>query len=488
MDVVTNNILGSKFDLTVLLPEIFVLTMVVVILLNDCFSKKKADSAGHNNDTFFLSLMGVFGAAFLILIGYGKFAMTYWDGQFLRASYLDLLKMLSLIIVGLGFIYSRKNLIQGGLYKAEFYILALLGSLGMMVLISAASLLTIYLGLELMSLSMYAMVAFNKNNTKSTEAAMKYFVMGAMASGILLYGMALVYGATGSIYIADIASNMPKVLSGALTNKAILMVGIIFLITGVAFKFGAVPYHSWVPDVYEGAPNSVAIYVSTAPKLAAIAMAMALLHNASGALIHEWSQMVAVVCILSFAVGNLVALMQTNIKRMLAYSAISHVGFILLGIVANDISSSIFYGITYALTTLAAFGILMALNKKGLEIDQISDLKGLSSTHPWFAFLMLCVMFSMAGVPPLVGFTAKFTILMSVYAAGMLPVVIIALLFSVIGLFYYLRVVKVMYFDKADNNIVTSDASGIVSTLLSINSLGLIWLGIYPAALFALLQ
>ncbi|GBU10285.1 NADH-quinone oxidoreductase subunit N [Gammaproteobacteria bacterium] len=503
-----------KFDLTVILPEIFLLIMLIVVLLNDCFSTKSAKNKDSNKNSdkdtdkqsckcdpmHYLSIFGLLGAALLIIISYGNNSLqtfgnnalqSFWSNQIFSARYIDLLKATSLIIVAVGLIYSRASLIAAGLYKAEFYVLAMLGTLGMMVLISAASLLTIYLGLELMSLSMYAMVAFNKNSTKSTEAAMKYFVMGSMASGILLYGMALLYGATGSIYISEIVYAIPEILAqdSMETNKAILMVAMVFLIIGIAFKFGAVPYHSWVPDVYEGAVTPVTIYIATAPKLAAICMAFLLLNIGMNDLFTSWNKILIIICVLSFALGNLVALMQTNIKRMLAYSAISHAGFILLGLAANAPEAAAFYGITYALTTLAALGILMSMNKNGLEINEIADLKGLATRYPWLAFLMLCTMFSLAGVPILVGFYSKFYILKSLYAFdNMLPIVMIALIFSVIGLFYYLRVVKVMYFDEPQNTEVIYATTMANKVFLSVNSIGLIALGLYPSALLALCQ
>jgi len=365
-------------------------------------------------------------------------------------------------------------------------VLGLFATLGMMIMISAHSFLLVYLGLELLSLSLYAMIAFNRNSLRASESAMKYFVLGAMASGLLLYGISIFYGITGTLDINELAVavkaqtwNHPVALSFALT----------FIVVGLCFKLGAVPFHMWLPDIYQGAPTSVTLFIGTAPKIAGFAMAIRLLVDGLGDLQVEWSQMLMVLAVASMALGNIVAIAQTNFKRMLAYSTISHVGFILLGILsatANGYASAMFYTITYAITAAAAFGVLLVLNRKGFEAEDISDLSGLNDSNPWYAALLAIAMFSMAGVPPTVGFYAKLTVLQAVVQIDMVWLAIVAVLFSVIGLFYYLRIVKVMYFDKPVEEQSTTIKEALdVKILLSANSLGLIVLGLFPSFLMA---
>ena len=403
------------------------------------------------------------------------------------------LKMVTYVAVAAGMVYSRSYLAENGLFRGEYFTLALFATLGMMVMISSNSFLTLYIGLELLSLSLYAMVALNRDSARSTEAAMKYFVLGALASGLLLYGMSMVYGATGSLDIATIS----RTLEMSTVNRTVLVFGLVFIVSGLAFKLGVVPFHMWIPDVYEGAPNPVTLFIATAPKLAAFAMAMRLLVNALLALAADWQQMLIVLAVLSMAIGNLAAVAQTNIKRMLAYSTISHMGFLLLGLLsgvvggnwlsaADAYSAAMFYAIVYVLTTLAAFGVVLLLSRQGFEAEQINDLRGLNRRSPWFAFIMLITMFSLAGVPPAVGFYAKLMVLQAAISAGHVWLAVVAVMFSLVGAFYYLRIIKVMYFDEPAENVPELAPRMDMSVLLSVNGLSLLILGILPGQLMAL--
>jgi NADH-quinone oxidoreductase subunit N len=371
-------------------------------------------------------------------------------------------------------------------------VLALFATLGMMVMISANSFVTIYLGLELLSLSLYAMVAMNRDSAVSTEAAMKYFVLGALASGLLLYGMSMIYGATGTLEITGIAER----LYGGGVNKGVLAFGLVFLVCGLAFKLGVVPFHMWIPDVYHGAPTSVTLFIGSAPKLAAFAIVMRLLVNGMITMAHDWQAMLVILSVLSMAVGNLAAIAQTNLKRMLAYSAISHMGFMLLGIVTgivggdaryalNAYSSAMFYVVAYVVMTTGTFGMILLMARAGFEAENLDDYKGLNKRSPWFAGIMLMMMFSMAGIPFFVGFFAKFSVLQAVVAAGYIWLAVVAVLFSLIGAFYYLRVVKLMYFDPpADTSPLTAGMD--MRILISANGLAVALLGIFPQMLMSL--
>ena len=362
--------------------------------------------------------------------------------------------------------------------------LGLFATLGMMVLVSAGSLLTVYLGLELLSLCLYAMVALNRDSSRAAEAAMKYFVLGALASGMLLYGMSLLYGATGTLDLAEIRQHLTSGGEPAL----IVVLALVFVVIGIAFKLGAVPFHMWVPDVYEGAATSVTMFIGTAPKIAAFGMLMRLLVDGLPTLHGDWSSMLMILAILSMAIGNVAAIAQRNLKRMLAYSTISHVGFLFLGIIAGTqagYAASMFYVIIYALMGLGSFGMIIVLGRAGYEADTLDDFRGLNDRSPWLAFLMLVLMMSMAGVPPFVGFWAKWSVLREVVAADHAWLAAVAVLFAVIGLFYYLRVVRLMYFERADDPapvVASADAKFMIST----NALLILGLGVYPGALLAL--
>jgi len=340
------------------------------------------------------------------------------------------------------------------------------------------------LGLELLSLSLYAMVAMHRDSAQASEAAMKYFILGAIASGMLLYGMSLIYGATGSLDISEISSS----ISNSSSDDMVLLLGLTFIIVALAFKLGAVPFHMWIPDVYHGAPTAVTLFISTAPKIAAFAMVMRLLVDGLGGLHVQWQDILVILAMLSIAIGNVVAIAQANIKRMLAYSTISHVGFLFLGILAGtDVgySAAMFYVLIYALMSLGAFGMVILLSRAGFEADDIADFKGLNERSPWFAFMMLILMFSMAGVPPTVGFYAKLAVLSAVVDIGLVWLAVFGVLFAVVGAFYYLRIIKFMYFEKPDDD-TPLETDFDMRAVMSANGLVVLALGIYPGALMAL--
>ena len=367
--------------------------------------------------------------------------------------------------------------------RGEFFALALFATLGMMVMISASSFLTLYLGLELQSLSLYAMVALRRGDRLATEAAMKYFVLGALASGMLLYGMSMLYGATGSLDIGEVAET---IVNGE-ANGTVLVFGLVFIVAGIGFKLGAVPFHMWIPDVYQGAPTAVTLFIGSAPKLAAFAFAMRLLVDALPELAADWGDMLIILSVLSLAIGNITAIAQTNLKRMLAYSTISHIGFLLLGILSgttDGFSAAMFYVVTYVLMTLASFGMILLLSREGFEAENLEDFKGLNQRSPWYAFIMLLVMFSLAGIPPTVGFYAKLSVLQAILDVGHVWLAVVAVLFSLIGAFYYLRVVKLMYFDAPEVTTVIAPRPE-MKLLLSLNGLALLFFGILPQPLVA---
>jgi NADH-quinone oxidoreductase subunit N len=415
-----------------------------------------------------------------------------FNDLFVQDAMADALKLFILVVSFGVFVYSREYLIARDIFKGEFYVLGLFSILGMMLMVSANNLLMLYLGLELLSLCLYALVAFSDSKEGSdgnaSEAAMKYFVLGAIASGMLLYGMSILYGLSGSLVLADIARAVAASSEVGNAQHIGMIFGLVFIIVALTFKLGAVPFHMWVPDVYQGSPTAVTALIATAPKLAGFAMLMRLMVEALGGLQADWQQMIIVISILSMAVGNIFAIAQSNLKRMLAYSTISHVGFILLGILAgtsDGYSSAIFYTISYAFMSLGGFGIIMLLARQGFEADNISDLTGLNQRSPWFAFIMMILMLSMAGVPPTVGFWAKLAVLSAVVDINMVWMAVIAVFFSIIGIFYYLRIIKVMYFDEAvDKQPLVCGRD--MQIALSTNGLAILALGIYPAALMSL--
>lgn len=458
--------------------EIFVLAATCVVLVVDVFLRD-----GQRGITYTLTMLTLLGAALITAnFGFPEQVLTF-NNHFVADPMGDVLKLVVYATTAAVFLYSRDYLRQIDLFQGEFYVLGLFALLGMMVLISAGSLLSLYLGLELLSLSLYAMVAFRRDSAQSAEAAMKYFVLGAIASGCLLYGMSLLYGLTGTLVLAELAANFT---TADQFNIPVLF-ALSFVIVGLAFKFGAVPFHAWVPDVYEGAPTAVTLFVASAPKLAAFALTMRMLVDGLGDLQGGWQDMLTALAVLSLVIGNLVAIVQTNLKRMLAYSTISHVGFILMGILAGTpegYAAAMYYAIAYVVMSTGAFGMIIVLSRRGFESDQLEDLKGLNARSPWLAGLMLMIMFSMAGIPPFVGFYAKLTILMGLVDVGLTWLAVLALVFSVIGAFYYLRVVKLMYFDLPSDGRQPGAALD-TTLLLGLNGLLVLLLGLFPDGLMS---
>lgn len=351
-------------------------------------------------------------------------------------------------------------------------------------MISASNFLTLYLGLELLSLSLYAMVALRRDSVVATEAAMKFFILGALASGFLLYGMSLVYGVTGALDITRVA----EVIQSGVVDPTVLVVGLVFIIAGISFKLSVAPFHMWVPDVYQGAPTAVVLFIGSAPKLAAFGFVMRLLVEGMGGMVADWQGMLIILAVLSMAVGNFAAIAQTNIKRMLAYSTISHMGFMLLGIISadgNGYSSSMFYIVVYVIMTLGTFGMLMLLSNEEFEAERLDDFKGLNRRNPWYAFITLLLMFSLAGIPPTVGFYAKLSVLQAVLGAGYVWLAVVAVLFSLVGAFYYLRIVKLMYFDEPESDVPILPHRD-VELLISANGLAVLGFGIFPQTLMTL--
>ncbi|PKM46185.1 MAG: NADH-quinone oxidoreductase subunit NuoN [Gammaproteobacteria bacterium HGW-Gammaproteobacteria-1] len=462
------------------LPEMFLLGMTCLILLLDLFLTERSRVV-----TYLLAQSTLLGALLLTFTLYeeGR-ALTFHD-TFVIDPMGSVLKAVIYLATFLVFLYAKDYLRARNMFKGEFYILGLFGVLGMNILVSAHSLLTIYLGLELLSLSMYAMVALQRDSLAASEAAMKYFVLGAMASAMLLYGMSMLYGITGSLDLGHINSSTAA-MEG---NQMVLAFGLVFIVVGVAFKLGAVPFHMWLPDVYHGAPTAVTLYLSSAPKLAAFAMMMRLLVDGLAGLQEQWEGMLVLLTVLSLAAGNIIAIAQANLKRMLAYSAISHVGFLLLGVLSGTevgYAAAMFYVIAYVIMGLGGFGMIVLMSRAGFEADRIEDFKGLNERSPWFALMMLILMFSMAGVPPFLGFWSKLAVIQAVIAVDMLWLAGAAVVFSVIGAFYYLRIVKVMYFDKAEPGLPAMSASLDLRVMLSANSLAVLGLGLFPGGLLAL--
>jgi len=470
-------------DLQPAAPEIFLLIMACVILF--------ADLVVGRVQRWMLSALTVVTVAGCALITYqsmdGQVVMTF-SNMFVDDLLGDFLKLIVYASVIAVLIYSREYLVARGLDKGEYYLLVLFAMLGMMVMISAAHFVTLYLGLELMSLSLYALVAIDRDSPRATEAAMKYFVLGALASGLLLYGMSMLYGATGTLEIGGVFES----LQTGSANKTILVFGLVFVVAGIAFKLGVVPFHMWVPDVYHGAPTAITLLIASAPKLAAFAMAMRLLVFGMFPLAEQWQAMLMIIAVLSIAVGNLAAIAQSNIKRMLAYSGISHMGFLLLalmsGVVAgrpdpfgtlNAYSSALYYAIAYVLMTLGSFGTVLLLSRAGHEAEELDDFKGLNKRSPWFAAMMLIMMFSMAGIPFFIGFFAKFSVLVAAVKAGYVGVAVFAVMMSLVGAYYYLRVVKLMYFD-APTDTAPIAAPIDARVLMSVNGLAVAFLGLFP--------
>ena len=466
-------------DLITVLPELTVLTMAMVILLAGLFVKNKFILYG-------LAQISLFTAAYFTLSTHTSAVGYAFSGFFVDDTLADVLKLMILLGSAVMFVYTRQYMQLRNMFRGEYYALVLFAVLGMMIMVSGQSMLTIYMGLELLSLCLYSLVALDRDNAKSSEAAMKYFVLGALASGMLLYGMSMIYGMTGSLNISAITSalqEIPPLDSGP--KNPVLILGVVFIVAGLAFKFGAVPFQMWVPDVYQGSPTSITMLIGSVPKFAAYAIAIRLLAQGLQTLTADWQDMLLIMAVLSIAIGNITAIAQTNLKRMLAYSTISHIGFLLFGLMSgnlNGFASSMFYISAYVLMTLSGFGMILLLSRSGFEAENLDDLKGLSQRSPWAALLMLITMFSMAGVPPTIGFYAKFTVLQAALQAGYIWAVVFAVLMAAIGAFYYLRIVKLMYFD-APQDFATISAPVDMKLILSMNAFALLAFGLMPQTL-----
>lgn len=481
--------MDNQFNFVLILPEIVLCILATIILLTDAFKKTH-----HSSLSYTWSIGAIVVAMVISLIQWnsGVEGSTFY-GQITLDPLAHLLKVFSYIAVIASLVYSRQYLIDRHMVGGgEYYPLTLFALVGQMVMISASSMLTIYLGLELMSLALYALVALRRDHLGSIESAMKYYILGSLASGFMLYGISMVYGATGSITLSGVAHALQ---AGQYTEMAFLL-GVVFVVAGIAFKLGAVPFHMWIPDVYQGAPTAVTLSIAAAPKLAAFAMTLRLLIETMNVMAVSWQPMLLILAVLSLAIGNLTAIMQTNFKRMLAYSTISHMGFVFLGLLSGvsdgQVSSaaygaSLFYMVTYVLTTLASFGVVLMLSRQGFESEEISDLAGLNRRHPLLAFAILVLMFSLAGIPPLVGFYAKLVVLQAALSAGYVVLTVVAVMFSLIGAFYYLRVVKTVYFDEPAKNAADIGTSlSFRGSILSLNGLLIVILGILPGGLLAL--
>jgi NADH-quinone oxidoreductase subunit N len=472
-------------------PDIVLLTMACVVAMVDLWVTDTRRTL-----TYWLTLISIAVVGVMHLLAFNGGATVYAAQRMVVADPMGhLLGVFAAVAVIVSLVYARPYAGERDMLKGELFTLAMFTLLGIDVMLSANNFLVVYLGLELMSLSLYALVALRRDHADSTEAAMKYFVLGALASGFLLYGLSMMYGATGSLEISEVF----KAIGTGQINKSVLVFGVVFVVAGLGFKLGAVPFHMWVPDVYQGAPTAITLLIGGAPKLAAFAITIRLLVEGMSGLGGEWQQMLIVLSIGSMVLGNIVAIAQSNLKRMLAYSSIAQMGFMLLGLTptvvnvntlsaANGYSSSMFYITTYVLTTLGTFGMVMLLSRQGFESEQIDDLKGLARRSPWFAGMMAILMFSLAGLPPTVGFYAKLAVLQAVVStnvAGYIWLAVAAVVLSLVGAYYYLRVVKVMYFDEpTDTRPIVS--TGDVRAVLSINALAVLVLGVLPGGLMTL--
>jgi NADH-quinone oxidoreductase subunit N len=458
-------------------PEICLLVAVCALLLIDVFATRRTQLTA----TLTLLALAV-SAALTVRCAHVTERVVLFAGMYVADELAFVLKLAGFLVVAVALLYSRAYLVNREILRGEYYVLALTALLGIFVLVSAGSLLTVYLGVELLALSVYAMVAFDRDSGVAAESAMKYFVLGAIASGALLYGMSLLYGLTGTLDLGELAVRLSSP-----TSLGVVM-GLVFIVVAVAFKLGAVPFHMWLPDVYEGAPTSVTLFIGTVPKLAYFALALRLLAQGLGGVTLEWTQMLAVLAVLTLVVGNVVAIVQTNLKRMLAYSTIANVGFIVLGFVAgtpDGYAAALYYTLVYVLMALGSFGVILLASRKGFEADRLEDYRGLHQRDPLLAFAMMLLMFSTAGVPPLVGFWAKLRIFQALWETHHLWLVIIAAAMSVVGAYYYLRVIKLMYFDEPAGT-VPGAGSGGARLALCLNAAAVLLLGVLPAPLLNL--
>ncbi len=460
------------------LPEIYLTAAICLVLLVDVFA---GTAARRVTPTLTLLVIGV-GAALTLAYAQVEVSTELFSGMYIADPLATVLKLLTMLFVAVSLLYSRHFLEARGLLKGEYYVLTLTAMLGIFVIVSAGSLLTLYIGIELLSLSLYALVAFDRDSGIAAESAMKYFVLGAIASGCLLYGMSMVYGLTGTLLLGELAA----ALQGAPSLG--LIMGVVFIVVGVAFKFGAVPFHMWVPDVYHGAPSSVTLLIATAPKIASFALAFRLLSGALGNVADTWIQMLVIVAVLSALLGNVVAIAQTNLKRMLAYSAIGNVGFILFGFIAGTEQgqeAALYYTIAYVLTTMGAFGVILLASRRGFEADELDHYRGLHARDPLLALILMVVMLSLAGIPLTVGFVAKLQVFQALWASDHLALLVFAAAVSVIGLFYYLRVIKIVYFDSPGDLQVPERHAGL-RLALGLNAVAVVALGVLPQSLVEL--
>jgi NADH-quinone oxidoreductase subunit N len=458
-------------DLLPLLPELVLVGGAFALLMLDLFLDESRRIVTH-----VLAIALLLVAGWLAFSGVGGQG-TVLGGMFVRDAMGDVLKGGACLLTALALVYAWPFLRQRGLYKGEIAVLMLFAVAGMMLLISAGSLVMVYLGLEMLALCSYALVAIDRDNGLASEAAMKYFVLGSLSSGMLLYGLSLLYGATGTLDLAQLRSAI-----AASQETGLLLTGTVFAVAGIAFKFGAAPFHMWVPDTYQGAPTPITLFLGSAPELGSFALAFRLLESGVGPLDERWRLLMAGLAVASLVIGNLVALMQTNLKRMLAYSAISHIGFLFLGFAgggAQGYAAAMFYVLSYALMSAAAFGSIIVLSNQGFEADRIDDFKGLNARSPWLAGLVLCIMASLAGVPPFLGFWAKLAVLRAAVQGDMLWLAIVGIVAAVIGAFYYLRVIKVMYFDEAPADAPAPRDNRPLRIAFAVNALALLVLGIF---------
>ncbi len=457
-------------DLPPLAPELVLIGSAFALMILDLFVSNRNKIV---TQLFAVAALAV--VLFMLATGVGGQGEVF-HGMFVRDTAADVMKTGIVLLSGLTLIYGWRYLRDRDLFQGEIPVLILFGTAGMMILVSAGSLLMVYLGLELLALCSYALVASNRENGLASEAAMKYIVLGSLASGLLLYGMSLIYGATGSLHLDVIRDAIPHS-----EERVLLITGAVFMIAGVAFKLGAAPFHMWLPDVYQGAPAPIALFISSAPKLAAFGMAYRLLEMGVGPLSTELQLLIAGLAAVSLVIGNLMAIAQSNLKRMLAFSTVSHIGFLLMGIAgggAQGYAAALFYALAYAIMSTAAFGAIIALSRAGFEAENIEDFKGLNARNPWMAGLVLCIMASLAGIPPFLGFWTKLAVLGAAVNGGLLWLAILGVLCAVVGCFYYLRVIKVMYFDEPVGEAMPRSNDRVLGLVLGVNALALLALGL----------
>ncbi|HIE5354159.1 TPA: NADH-quinone oxidoreductase subunit NuoN [Stenotrophomonas maltophilia] len=457
-------------DLPPLAPELVLIGSAFALMILDLFVSERNKIVTH---LFSVAALAV--VLFMLATGVGGQGEVF-HGMFVRDTAADVMKTGIVLLSGLTLVYGWRYLRDRNLFQGEIPVLILFGTAGMMILVSAGSLLMVYLGLELLALCSYALVASNRDSGLASEAAMKYIVLGSLASGLLLYGMSLIYGATGSLHLDVIRDVIPHS-----EERVLLITGAVFMIAGVAFKLGAAPFHMWLPDVYQGAPAPIALFISSAPKLAAFGMAYRLLEMGVGPLSTELQLLIAGLAAVSLVIGNLMAIAQSNLKRMLAFSTVSHIGFLLMGIAgggSQGYAAALFYALAYAIMSTAAFGAIIALSRAGFEAENIEDFKGLNARNPWMAGLVLCIMASLAGIPPFLGFWTKLAVLGAAVNGGLLWLAILGVLCAVVGCFYYLRVIKVMYFDEPVGEAIPRSNDRVLGLVLGVNALALLALGL----------